>query len=50
MKNNEHGPQPSSLIDEDAQMETQSASGSLTKKAEDPNVAQIEIKKKEEES
>lgn len=30
-------------------METHSASGSLTKKPDDPNVAQIEIKKKEEE-
>ena len=51
MKNSELG-QGSSLIDEDAQMETHSASGGsmITKKADDPNVAQIEIKKKEEEN
>ena len=37
------------MIEEDAQMETHSASGSLTKKPDDQNVAQIEIKKKEDE-
>ena len=52
MKSSEFAGQASSLIEEDAQMETNSASGGsvLTKKAEDPSVAQIEIKKKEEDS
>ena len=52
MKSSEFTGQASSLIEEDAQMESNSASGGsgLTKKPEDTSVAQIEIKKKDDDS
>ena len=52
MKSSDFAGHPSSLIEEDAQMETNSASGAtpLTKKPEDTSVAQIEIKKKDEDA